>query len=58
MWLQTAIHTTKFEAKQQQKKNTQNHLVQPTFQFKCKNKRGKNILAINRHTFPSNKQVT
>ena len=49
MWLQSkiAIHTAKSEAKQQQKKNMENHLVQLTFQFKCKNKHGKNVLAIN-----------
>ena len=28
-----------------------------TFQFRCKNKRGKNVFAINRHTFPSRKQI-
>ena len=32
-------------------------MVKPTFQFKRKNKRGKNIFAINRLTFPSSKQV-
>ena len=60
MWLQseTAIHTTKFAAKHHQKKNKENHLVQPTFQFKCKNKRGKNVSAINTLTFPSSKRVT
>ena len=49
-WLQskTAIHATKVAAKQHQKKNRENHLVQPTFQFKCRNKRGKNVFAINR----------
>ena len=33
------------------------NMVKPTFQFKRKNKRGKNIFAINRLTFPSSKQV-
>ena len=32
-----------------QKKNTENPLVQPNFQFKCKNKIGKNVFAINGH---------
>ena len=32
-------------------------MVQPIFQFRCKNKLGKNVFAINRHTFPSRKQI-
>ena len=40
-----------------QQKNTENHLVQPTFQVKRKKKRGKNVFSINRHIFPSKKQV-
>ena len=54
MWIRnkTAIHTTKFAAKNYEKKNTETHLVQPTFQLKCKTKRAKNVFAINRHTFP------
>ena len=32
-----------------QKKNPENHLVQPNFQFQCKNKIGKNVFAINGH---------
>ena len=32
-----------------QKKNTENHLVQPNFQFQCKSKIEKNVFAINGH---------
>ena len=54
MWLQseTAIHITKFATKQNQKKNKENHLVQPTFQFKCKNKPAKMFLQLIHSHFP------
>ena len=39
-------------------KNTENYLVQPTFQFKRKSKCGKNLFAINRHNFPPSLTVT
>ena len=35
----------------------ENHLAQLTFQFKFKNKRDKNVFAINRHTLSPRKQV-
>ena len=52
-----AIHTVKPATKEHQKKNTENYLFQPTFWFRCKNKREKTNFAIKRDTFPFRKKI-